>query len=100
MERRLSLCRGRCNLKSRHSGIEQFDIICLWLTFSFPTPERRRALLVVDMQSGFLNEQDNWVIAPIQKLLREGEYSLVVEANFYADENSIWKKQHDWTFAP
>jgi nicotinamidase-related amidase len=68
------------------------------MDISIPHPERRRALVVVDMQPGFLEEHARWIIPNVQKLLRSGGYSLVVEARFYTKPGSLWQRQLDWDF--
>jgi len=64
---------------------------------TIPHPERKRALILVDIQEGFLNEKNRWIIPNIQEVIREGEYDLVVEAVFHADEGSLWQRQTGWT---
>jgi len=63
-----------------------------------PHPERKRALIVVDMQSGFLTERTHWIIPNVEHVIKEGKYDLYVEAVFHAEKGSIWDKQLDWTF--
>jgi nicotinamidase-related amidase len=63
-----------------------------------PNPEHRRALIIVDMQSGFLNDKIRWIIPNIQEVIRKGNYDLHVEATFHAEPGSLWDRQTDWTF--
>lgn len=63
-----------------------------------PHPERRQALILVDIQEGFLNDKNRWIIPNIQKVIQEGDYDLIVEAIFHADKGSLWDKQTNWTF--
>lgn len=56
------------------------------------------ALIVVDVQEGFLNERNRWIIPNIQKVIREGGYSFFVEATFHAEPGSLWDRQTGWTF--
>lgn len=63
-----------------------------------PNPKRKRALIVVDMQSGFLPERARWIIPNIQRVIEKGNYSLYIEAVFHANKGSLWDKQTDWTF--
>ncbi len=60
--------------------------------------DRKRALIIVDVQAGFLTDGNKWIIPNIQKILQEVNYDLVVEANFHADAGSLWDKQVHWTF--
>src|SRR3989338_11301116 len=68
------------------------------LEIVIPNPERRRALLVVDVQTGFLDKRNKWIVSNIQKVLTQGAYTTVVEAIFYAEQGSLWEKQIQWTF--
>lgn len=57
----------------------------------------KKAIIVVDVQPGFV--KDN--IAVVEKIVRyltEHSYDACVEAIFHAPEDSLWKKQVDWTF--
>jgi nicotinamidase-related amidase len=67
-----------------------------------PHPERRRALLVVDMQPGFLKDRaavarsgiieniHRAIEQPADEMNGQGDYDLVVEATFAAGKDSIW----------
>jgi nicotinamidase-related amidase len=63
-----------------------------------PNPERKRALLVIDMQAGFLRSGTKWIIPNVQEVIKTGGYSLFVEAVFHADKGSLWERQVGWTF--
>ena len=63
-----------------------------------PHPERKRALILVDLQEGFLKDNNRWIIPNVQKVIQEGKYNLIVEAVFHADPGSLWEKQVNWTF--
>lgn len=65
---------------------------------SIPNQERKRALLVIDMQAGFLRSGTKWIIPNVQEVIKTGGYSLFVEAVFHADKGSLWDKQLGWTF--
>ena len=58
----------------------------------------RRALIVVDVQDGFLTEENQWILPNIKRLLIEEHYDVVVEAIFHAEPGSLWEKQVKWTF--
>ena len=63
-----------------------------------PNPDRKRALLLIDMQQGFLTKENAWVVPNIQALVREGKYDLVAEATFSVDEDSLWHRQVGVTY--
>ena len=63
-----------------------------------PNPERKRALLVVDVQAGFLDDRNKWVIPNIAQVIREGGYDMLVEGIFHAEPGSLWDRQTRWTF--
>lgn len=58
----------------------------------------QKALIIVDVQEGFLTERNRWIIPNIQKAIREDDYDLYIEAVFHADPGSLWDKQTGWTF--
>ncbi len=63
-----------------------------------PNPKKKRALFVIDVQQGFVTEENAYVIPAIKKVIQEGEYLLFIEATFYTDKGSVWGKQMEWTF--
>lgn len=63
-----------------------------------PNQERKRALLVIDMQAGFLRSETKWIIPNVQEVIKTGGYLLFVEAVFHADKGSLWDRQVGWTF--
>ena len=65
---------------------------------SIPNPQKKKALIVVDMQSGFLPEQTRWIIPNVKEVIENGKYDLYIEAIFHAEPGSLWDKQTDWTF--
>lgn len=58
----------------------------------------KKALLIVDVQEGFFNDHNRWIIPNIQRTIREGEYELIIEATFHAEKGSLWDTQVNWTF--
>ena len=64
-----------------------------------PESGRKRALIVVDLQPRFVNDRMLYIVGHIEKLLSQVPYDLYFEALFFAEEDSIWKKQANW-FAP
>ena len=67
-------------------------------TIRIPHPERKRALIVVDMQSGFLVESTRWIVPNVQAVIEKGNYDMYIEAIFHAEPDSLWDKQLHWTF--
>jgi nicotinamidase-related amidase len=61
-------------------------------------PKNLRALIIVDMQAGFLPERTRWIVPNVKQVIEEGEYNLYIEALFHAEPGSIWDKQTEWTF--
>ncbi len=64
-----------------------------------PNSNRRKALIVVDVQPPSINERTEYVVGNIEKLLRSHmKYDLYFEALFHAEKGSLWDLQHGWTF--
>lgn len=63
-----------------------------------PNPDRKRALIVVDMQRGFLGENNQALISNVQAVLAQAKYEMYVEAVFHAEKGSLWDIQTGWTF--
>lgn len=63
-----------------------------------PNKHKKRALVIVDMQSGFLPDRTRWIIPNIREVVEKGGYSVFVEATFHAERGSLWERQTDWTF--
>lgn len=64
---------------------------------NIPKSDRKKALIIVDVQPVFLTKENKYVLKNITELLNTTSYDLYVNAVFYADEKSIWKKQTNWT---
>src|SRR3989344_8297101 len=64
---------------------------------NIPNSERKKALLIIDVQPAFINKRNSYILKNIQKLLKKVPYDLYVEALFHAEKNSIWDKQLHWT---
>jgi nicotinamidase-related amidase len=58
----------------------------------------KKALILVDIQPGFITEENKWIIPNIKKLLSTEPYDVYVEAVFSAPAGSLWDKQLNWTF--
>lgn len=64
---------------------------------SIPHPERTRALIVVDMQPGFLPPHARWIIPNVQYVIEKGNYDMYIEAVFHTEAGSLWDRQTGWT---
>ena len=61
-----------------------------------PLSQRKKALIIVDVQSAFLNERNEYVVDNILKILERVQYDLYVEATFHAEKGSLWETQQQW----
>jgi nicotinamidase-related amidase len=57
----------------------------------------RKALIIVDVQSSFLNKENDYVVNNIINHLSKAKYDLYIVATFSAEPGSIWEIQQDWT---
>lgn len=62
-----------------------------------PWSDRKKALIVVDVQPGFMNKRNSYIIGPIKKLIKETKYDFYVESIFHAEKGCIWDVQTRWT---
>lgn len=62
-----------------------------------PWSKRKKALLIIDVQPGFLNKRNRQIISRIKRLIGKASYDLYVDAVFNAEKKSIWDKQTNWT---
>ncbi len=63
-----------------------------------PNPDKRRALIVVDVEPGFIRKEDEPVVRCIKTLLKEIPYAAYIEAVFGSEGNPLWKKETHWHF--
>jgi nicotinamidase-related amidase len=70
------------------------------MTIGIPHPDKKRALIIVDVQSSFINSENESVVPMIARIVKGGGYSAVVEATFSSDGNPLWEKQTHWTCEP
>jgi nicotinamidase-related amidase len=68
------------------------------MKIKIPKSNRKRALILVDLQSGFVKNQKNNIVENITTLLKQEKYDLFIEATFHAEKGSLWDKQTHWTF--
>jgi nicotinamidase-related amidase len=57
---------------------------------------RRKALIVVDVQPSFLCPRNEYIVNNILALVDAVTYDLYVEATFHAEEGSLWNTQQHW----
>lgn len=62
-----------------------------------PDSGRKKALILVDVQPGFLRARNSHILPQIQKLLEKVSYDLYVSCIFHAEKGSIWDIQTHWT---
>lgn len=61
-----------------------------------PQTTRKKALLIVDVQDGFIIERNKYIIPNIIELIEKGDYDMIVYSIQYNDEKSLWYKQIGW----
>jgi hypothetical protein len=63
-----------------------------------PKSKHKRALILVDIQRGFLKGWKGPLLKNLEALLAQESYDLYVEATFHAEKGSLWDTQVGWTF--
>jgi nicotinamidase-related amidase len=58
--------------------------------------KRKKALIMVDVQPGFLNERNKYIVKNIKFLIQNIPYDFFVEAVFHSEKDSLWDKQTNW----
>jgi nicotinamidase-related amidase len=58
--------------------------------------ERKKALIIIDVQSAFINKRNNYIVKNILNHVKKTKYDLYVESVFHAEKYSIWDKQTNW----
>lgn len=58
-----------------------------------PQTGRKKALLIIDVQDGFIIERNKYIIPNIIELIEKGKYEMIIYSIQYNDENSLWYKQ-------
>ena len=61
-----------------------------------PKSNRKKALIIVDVQPAFINKRNKYIIKNIQNLMNSVKYDFYVESVFHAEKNSLWDKQEGW----
>ena len=67
------------------------------LKIKVPATGRTKALIVVDAQSLFMNDDVREIPGRIASLIDQIPYDYYVETLFHAESGSIWDKQMHWT---
>ena len=62
-----------------------------------PDTGNKKALIIVDVQPDFLRPHNRYIIDTIVQLIQHVPYDLVIDTNFYVNEDSLWNKQQKWT---
>ncbi len=65
------------------------------MPIKIPNPKKKRALIIVDVQSSFA-DKNNPIVSAIEKVIRDGKYHAIIEAVFSTEGNPLWKKQTGW----
>lgn len=63
-----------------------------------PITKHKRALILVDIQHGFLKNWKKSLLVNLTKLFEQESYDLYIEVTFHAEKGSLWEKQTNWTF--
>src|SRR5215213_2423052 len=62
-----------------------------------PITNRKKALIVIDVQPAFIKPHNKHIIPNIVSLIDKVPYDLYVEAVFHAEKGSLWDQQQKWT---
>src|SRR5690348_298339 len=60
-----------------------------------PQTNRKRALIVVDLQPAFIKPHNDHIVARVSKLIETVPYSAYIEAAWYAEAGSLWETMMD-----
>lgn len=61
-----------------------------------PASNRKKALIIIDVQPGFIKPKNKAIIKKIIWLLNNKHYDAYIESVFNAEKNSLWEKQQNW----
>ena len=62
-----------------------------------PKSNRKKALILVDVQPDFVYKRKTNTVRNIQDLLKSVKYEAYVECIFHAEKGSLWDKETGWT---
>src|SRR5688572_3718024 len=68
------------------------------MKIKIPKSNHKRALVLVDLQDGFVKKQKDRIVKNLKILLEQESYDVFIEATFHAEKGSLWDKQTHWTF--
>lgn len=66
-------------------------------SLKIPHTNRRRALIVIDLQPAFIKPHNQYIVPNIISLIKNVPYDAYVEAVFYAEPGSLWDTQQGFT---
>jgi nicotinamidase-related amidase len=61
-----------------------------------PATGRKKALIVVDLQPAFIQDNNRYIAKNIIELIQKEPYDAYVDAVFFNEEDSLWKVQKNW----
>lgn len=61
-----------------------------------PDTNRKKALIIVDLQPAFIQDHNSHIVPNVRKLIEKVEYDAYVEAVFSAEKGSLWDTQQEW----
>ena len=56
-----------------------------------------KRLLIVDMQKGFINKNNEFLVKNVQNLINSGDFDEIIATKFINYENSPYEKFLNWT---
>lgn len=62
-----------------------------------PSTDRKKALVVIDVQPAFIKPHNEHIVPNIVQLLEKVPYDLYVESLFHAEKDSLWDELQQWT---
>lgn len=63
------------------------------MKITIPKTNRKRALYIVDVQPGFLDERNSYIVQNIANLLKKESYDMYITAVFFSVQGDLWEKQ-------
>lgn len=70
---------------------------CYYEGMKIPNTNRKRALIVIDLQPAFIKPHNQHIVQNIVSLIENVPYDAYVEAVFYAEKGSLWDTMQDYT---
>lgn len=62
-----------------------------------PKNNRKKALLIIDVQDSFIIDRNKYIIPNIKKLINSNLYECIIYSITYNEKESLWYKQIWWT---